>query len=218
MDDFYNRLSAEAATIDELLSDDFEPLPGQKSDAEKAGARLGAWCRTAASGDWSLFERRLVRDGLSISGVLTRFATVRRRAASPVPAWVTDAMWIEAALSQPARAADLTPGSRPSSTQPFAFEDALLPVVDRASAILLDGCDEAKEVLAESALAGLRGSLLESLSPRRSSNCSLRFARSLDRLPTRRCARPAPGTIASSRTCATAASVACSATSRSCCA
>jgi type 2 lantibiotic biosynthesis protein LanM len=164
MDDFYNRLSAEAATIDELLSDDFEPLPGQKSDAEKAGARLGAWCRTAASGDWSLFERRLVRDGLSISGVLTRFATVRRRAASPVPAWVTDAMWIEAALSQPARAADLTPGSRPSSTQPFAFEDALLPVVDRASAILLDGCDEAKEVLAESALAGLRGSLLESLS------------------------------------------------------
>ena len=30
MDEFYERLIVRAATIDELLSDDFEPLPGQK--------------------------------------------------------------------------------------------------------------------------------------------------------------------------------------------
>ena len=64
MDAFYERLIVRAATIDELLSDDFEPLPGQKGDADLAARRLAAWCRSSASGDWSLFERRLDRDGL----------------------------------------------------------------------------------------------------------------------------------------------------------
>ena len=64
MDDFYERLMVRAATIDELLSDDFEPLPGQKGDADLAARRLAAWCRSCASGDWSLFGRRLDRDGL----------------------------------------------------------------------------------------------------------------------------------------------------------
>ena len=79
MDAFYERLLVRAATFDELLSDDFEPLPGQKTDAGLAGERLAAWCRSCASGDWSLFERRLARDGLAFGEVLTRFATVRRR-------------------------------------------------------------------------------------------------------------------------------------------
>ena len=64
MDAFYERLIVRAATIDELLSDDFEPLPGQKGDADLAARRLAAWCRSCASGDWSLFGRRLDRDGL----------------------------------------------------------------------------------------------------------------------------------------------------------
>ena len=80
MDAFYERLIVRAATIDELLSDDFEALPGQKGDADLAARRLAAWCQSCASGDWSLFGRRLDRDGWSIDQVLARFATVRRKA------------------------------------------------------------------------------------------------------------------------------------------
>jgi hypothetical protein len=36
MDPFFERLIIRAATVDELLSDRFEPLPGQKPDAERA--------------------------------------------------------------------------------------------------------------------------------------------------------------------------------------
>ena len=63
MDAFHDRLIVRAATIDELLSDDFEALPGQKGDADVAAHRLAAWCQSAASGDWSLFSQRLRRDG-----------------------------------------------------------------------------------------------------------------------------------------------------------
>src|SRR6266851_2899633 len=98
MNAFFDRLIARASTIDELLSDDFEPLPGQKVDADRAARRLAEWCRSCASGDWRLFEARLDRDGLSIAQVLARFATVRRGAAAARPAWIDDAIWIEAAL------------------------------------------------------------------------------------------------------------------------
>jgi hypothetical protein len=41
MDAFYERLIVRAATIDELLSEDFEALPGQKGDADLAGGWSG---------------------------------------------------------------------------------------------------------------------------------------------------------------------------------
>src|SRR4029453_2002685 len=101
MDVFHERFTLRAATIDELLSDDFEILPGQKSDADLAARRLAAWCQSCASGDWSLFNQRLGRDGWTIDTVLKRFATVRRKASAPAPPWLVDAMWIEAALGGP---------------------------------------------------------------------------------------------------------------------
>ena len=101
MDAFYERLIVRAATIDELLSDDFEPLPGQKGDTDLAARRLAAWCRSCASGDWSLFDRRLERDGLAIAQVLARFAAVRRKASAAPPAWIEDAIWLETALQEP---------------------------------------------------------------------------------------------------------------------
>src|SRR5271169_6042108 len=101
MEAFYERLIVRAATIDELLSDDFEPLPGQKGDTDLAARRLAAWCRSCASGDWSLFGRRLDRDGLTIGQVLPRLSTVRRKASASPPAWIDDAIWIGAALQSP---------------------------------------------------------------------------------------------------------------------
>ena len=97
MDAFYERLAVRAATLDEVLSDDFEPLPGQKGDADLAARRLAAWCRASASGDWSLFGRRLDRDGFAFAPVLARLAAVRRTSTA-LPSWIEDAVWVEAAL------------------------------------------------------------------------------------------------------------------------
>src|SRR5262245_32271214 len=95
MDPFFDRLAVRAATIDELLSGDFESLSGQKSDTDLAARRLAAWCRASTSGDWALFDRRLRRDGWSMAEVLTKLATARRTSAPP---WLEDAVWIDAAL------------------------------------------------------------------------------------------------------------------------
>ena len=126
MEDFYERVTARAVSIDELLSDAYEPLPGQKSHTDLAARRLAAWCRSSASGDWSLFARRLARDGLTFTDVLERFAGVRR--SGTVPRWIEDAVWIGEALSRPTSPADAGP--------PVAFEELLEPVVREADALL----------------------------------------------------------------------------------
>jgi type 2 lantibiotic biosynthesis protein LanM len=128
---FFERLVARAATIDERLSDKFEPLPGQKRDTDLAAQRLAAWCRSCASGDWSLFGRRLARDGLTFDQVLPRLATARYRPAAVQPAWLDDAIWIEAALRSKA---DVAP--RVGDTAPYAFEHLLWPLVQQADALL----------------------------------------------------------------------------------
>src|SRR2546421_11181106 len=139
MDAVYERLIVRAATIDELLSDDFEVLPGQKADADLAARRLAAWCRSCASGDWLLFSRRLQRDGLWLDEVLARFATVRRRACAARPAWIEDATWIEAALQSPSE--DVRPGAAPHDAEPCAFEHLLAPAVQQAEARLWTSID-----------------------------------------------------------------------------
>jgi type 2 lantibiotic biosynthesis protein LanM len=162
MDAFYNRLAVGAATVDELLSDDFEVLPGQKADAELAARRLAAWCRSSASGDWSLFERRLKRDGLSSAGVLAKFATVRRKPDALPPAWIEDAIRIAASLESPAPPA---PVGLPERRAPGAFEHLLMPVIGTAEALLRSRIDARTfDRLEESALADLRRLLLEALS------------------------------------------------------
>ena len=160
MDAFFERLIVQAATIDELLSDDFEALPGQKGDADLAARRLAAWCRSSASGDWSLFTRRLDRDRLSIGEVLAKFATVRRRASAPAPAWIDDAIWIEAALQSPSKDRDAI--AAPDQAEPCAFEHLFAPVVEQAEALLWAGIDgRASDNLNDSARACLRHSLLK---------------------------------------------------------
>ena len=160
MDAFYERLIVRAATIDELLSDEFEALPGQKGDADLAGRRLAAWCQSCASGDWALFSRRLERDGLSIDQVLERFATVRRRASSAPPAWIADAIWIEAALQSSSTNGKVE--TNLSRVAPIAFEHLFTAVVEQADAMLWSSIAErASNNLKETARACLRTSLLK---------------------------------------------------------
>jgi hypothetical protein len=138
MEPFYERLIARAVTIDELLSDAFEPLSGQKSHTDLAAHRLAAWCRSCASGDWPLFARRLERDGLSIAEVLARFATVRRKPSAPAPTWIDDAVWIGEALHRPANA--IADAVLPVA-DPVAFEQLLTSVVRDADAHLSSGVE-----------------------------------------------------------------------------
>ena len=159
MDDFYERVTARAMSIDELLSEAFEQLPGQKSDADLAARRLAAWCRASASGDWSLFARRLERDGLSFADVLARLATVRRNSSVPGPPWMEDAAWVGAAAHRPADPEPAHPGAE------VAFEQLLAPVVRDAQSQLWAGPDpRLRATLTDSAHADLRTALLTDLS------------------------------------------------------
>jgi type 2 lantibiotic biosynthesis protein LanM len=164
MDPFYDRLILRAATIDEILSPDFEALPGQKGDADLAARRLAAWCSACASGDWLLFSRRLERDGFALPEVLARFATVRRRASAAPPAWIEDAIWIEAALQDGGKESGALPQRFGTGADPLPFEDLLAPVGEQAEARLWASVPvPAWENLGDSARAGLRRLLVKLL-------------------------------------------------------
>jgi type 2 lantibiotic biosynthesis protein LanM len=176
MDPFHEHLIVRAATIDELLSHDFETLPGQKGDAGTAAQRLAAWCRACASGDWSLFNRRLERDALTIEQVLARFATARRKVSVPPPSWIGDAVWIEAALQ--IAAANAGPAALRGQAEPHAFEHLLAPVLEEADRRLSASVDAtALEHLTDSARGCLRALLLADLSGLFAAPLYERFAR-----------------------------------------
>ena len=166
MDAFHERLIVRTATIDELLSDEFEPWPGQTDDADLTARRLAAWRRSCAAADPTLFERRLARDRWSIARVTERFAAVRRSAGAPLPAWFGDAVWIEAALQSPARDGKLIAAlATEPCAEPCAFEQLFTPVVEQADALLCSSLDtKVFANLTETARAGLRHSLLKALS------------------------------------------------------
>ncbi len=161
MDAFFERLIIRAATIDELLSDEYETLPGQKGDADLATRRLAAWCRSCASGDWALFSRRLDRDGLAITKILERFATTRRKASATSPPWLADAIWINLALQSVGNG---DPTKMLDKSEPYAFEHLFIPVVEQAESLLChDIVGTTPSNLRDSARTCLRRSLLKEL-------------------------------------------------------
>jgi type 2 lantibiotic biosynthesis protein LanM len=175
MDAFYERLAVRAATLDEVLSDDFEPLPGQKGDADLAARRLAAWCRASASGDWSLFGRRLDRDGFAFAPVLARLAAVRRTSTA-LPSWIEDAIWVEAALQAASGSAAPLPAR--GNADPCAFEQLFTPLVEQADARLWSGLDaRVADNLNDDARASLRLALLRELSSLGTAALYERFAK-----------------------------------------
>jgi type 2 lantibiotic biosynthesis protein LanM len=163
MDEFFERFAIRAATIDELLSDAYAVSPGQKADADVAARRLSAWCRSCASGDWTLFSRRLARDGLTFDQVLPRLSTVRRNPDVPLPSWVSDALWIEVALTSPVN--DRIIELLHTAGEPQAFEHVLAPVVEAAQKLLWSGLPpDAARNLTQTGVATLGYSLIQRLS------------------------------------------------------
>lgn len=159
-DAFYDGLMLRAATADEIVSDQFVPLSGEKRDADLAARRLASWCTCAASGDWSLFSRRLARDGLSFEAVLPRLATLRPAASATRPAWISDAVWVEAALRTPQQ--DAGPGDL---GEPCPFEHLFRPLLAEADGRLAAAADaQASAILSEPVRGCLRRGLLRRLS------------------------------------------------------
>jgi len=175
MDAFYERLAVRAATLDEVLSGDFEALPGQKGDADLAGRRLAAWCRACASGDWSLFGQRLDRDGFAFAPVLARLAAVRRTSAA-LPSWIEDAIWVEAALQDTAGIA--TSLAVPGKSDPCAFEELFTSLVAQADTRLWSGLHaRVGDNLNDGARASLRLALLREFSNLSTAALYERFAK-----------------------------------------
>ncbi|MBM3537485.1 MAG: type 2 lantipeptide synthetase LanM [Alphaproteobacteria bacterium] len=130
-------LALRASTLDERLSDQYEPLPGLKSDADIAARRLATWCRHAASGDWALFAKRLRRDGLTMEQVMPRLSAIRRRADAALPGWIEDAAWIVPAMLTDAPLA-VVAALRRAEAQPFEplFYGLVTAAQDRRNALL----------------------------------------------------------------------------------
>ena len=115
-----------APTFDELLSDGFETLPGHLGDTDLAADRLAAWCKSAASGDWALFRRRLARDGYSIDHVLARFGSAR-------PSRGRDEAWVRATF---------TAVDDHSDARDHPFGHLFLPLIRTAETRLWASLDE----------------------------------------------------------------------------
>lgn len=165
----FGRELSRAATIDDLLSDAYEPLSGQKADADISARRVAAWCHAAASGDLSLFADRLGRDGWSIEGVSARLGRVRRDPRAPVPAWMTDGQWVGSALEMG--------GGESQAGSAVAFAPLLAPVVREAHRRLWSTVDpNALAILTERATDDLAATLMKQLSDLASAALFERFA------------------------------------------
>lgn len=112
-------LAVRGATLDERLSAAFTTVAGSREDADIAAGRLAAWCRSAASGDWKLFGKRLARDKLAMETIMPRLATVALADATDLPRWVVDAAWIVPAMLADIPAADVTARRAAGPMQPF---------------------------------------------------------------------------------------------------
>ena len=155
------RILTNAATIDELLEPNYEPQIGQKDSTDRAALRLAAWCRSASSGDWGLFFKRISRDKLSIDQVLSRFADVRYSPDAPKPAWFVDAQWAYQALT-----GDFGSGQLflVDGTGPRPFEKLFYALVERAEISVIDKTEpQALALFNESARLDLRVGLLKLL-------------------------------------------------------
>lgn len=133
MDAFHERLAVRAATIDELLSDSFEPWAGANDQPDLTARRLAAWSRSCAANDPALFARRLERDNWSIAQVQARLNGVRRRESAPLPAWIEDAIWIEAALHDHRQEFGFgTEAGTEIAAEPYPFEHLFASLVAQA--------------------------------------------------------------------------------------
>ena len=155
------QLFVNAATIDELLKPTYQAQTGQKDSTDRAALRLAAWCRSASSGDWGLFFKRISRDNLSIDQVLTRFADIGHSSEAPKPTWLVDAQWTFQALTSDLGNDQLF---LVDGVKPLPFEKLFYALVARAEVNVINKTDpQALALFNDSARLDLRIGLLKLL-------------------------------------------------------
>lgn len=130
MNSYFQQIQLRASTFEEILSDGFQDLPGQKEHSNLAASRLAAWCRSTASGDWNLFGKRLKRDQLDIEAVLRRFSTVKH-ISHETPQWLADALWVLENLERPATHETLQKWRQNNTQRPF--QDLFINCIEHAA-------------------------------------------------------------------------------------
>ena len=75
---FVEQLEISCLSLDEVLSNSYEPLPENERNPLLATERFDRWVEIAAGGDSAQFARRLEVTSLSFEDVLARFGGVRR--------------------------------------------------------------------------------------------------------------------------------------------
>lgn len=138
MNSFLQNLYIKTANFEEIFSDEFQSLAGQKQDSDKAALRLAAWCRATASGNWQLFNKRLSRDGLSIEDAITKFSTVKAQF-SKTPEWLVDAEWIDKCLQNPSDSSNEL--SQLSIFDDIPFQNLYAPLLTEANSQMLAKLD-----------------------------------------------------------------------------
>jgi type 2 lantibiotic biosynthesis protein LanM len=127
---FDNTLIFSAFTFDELLALDLIHKKNENSQTDNAEKRLASWCKSSASGDWKLFEKRLAKDGLKSKDVLSKFSYVFSSDSEwNMPDWAGDVQWIFNAITESqASKADINL----DKTKPIAFQEIILPILPKA--------------------------------------------------------------------------------------
>jgi type 2 lantibiotic biosynthesis protein LanM len=130
-------LEIRCLTLDERLSEAYEPLGTQST---QASSFLDLWIRIALGGREDLFPLRLQRDGLDEASVLSRLGPVTRRHGFPQPEWLADA---EAILVD---ASDLNDGGEDRTSTETPFGPVLAPLVRGAEKALLAEVSSWKDI------------------------------------------------------------------------
>jgi type 2 lantibiotic biosynthesis protein LanM len=163
-EDYFNeQFLTAAATIDEVLSDLFVPLPTGKNTTDEAALRLSAMCKSACNGDWNLFSKRLQKDGLTIADVLARFSNVSYNNSKPLPDWFIDSKWVFESLTE--KLNEKYSDEINLFNKPVAFQELLVGVIYGAQQKVLSGLAfKVDDLLSHGAMIGLCGNLLSQLS------------------------------------------------------
>ena len=152
-----------ACTFDEVLSGQFKSLVGEKSQADLASERLASWCKSAASGDWGLFAKRLEKDQIEFKDVLARFSNVKLNdKGEDLLPWMYDAQWVFDLLTQDANESinvDLYP------PKPVAFQEIFLSLLRGANVELKKiASPKALECFTSDAMSDFNFALLHQMS------------------------------------------------------
>jgi len=122
-------LEISTLTLDEILSDHYFATRSLVEDETRSDRRMKRWCEISADGDWEIFRKRLLRDGLLFEEVRARLGNVDRQPAHSEPDWVADCRNVLRILNKDA-------GHEVAETSGYAFGPLLAPLVATAIAEL----------------------------------------------------------------------------------